>query len=335
MKKSVTLKRSPYESAKIAVKRGSLYSEEELDSLKKLEFEEILKYMEEHGFKEPIDTSYLAYEGFYLIEVVLNKYLSLMYGDVMVSSSSQNREFLESYYLKYQIHNLMALVRCRISNEKDITPYLIGDNRRQEKYVKAFEMPLEDAIVYISKKLKFNETEVLGAYSKGLFDLENYLYAQYYKQIFSFDISYNNSDEHKFRQFIQSYIDILNARAFLKLKVDGIEKISFDDIFVSGGKISRDTFTSFESITNEEVLEKFSELFSMKITSFSTLDRAFNNHKQAGSKMFKQIKFGSPFYVLKFFFELENQITSLRYLLKAKYMKLTDDEIESLMGGNN
>ncbi len=331
IKKTIQLKRSAYECAKIAVKRGSLYSQETLDSLKSLEFEEILKYMEEHGFREPVDTSYLAYEGFYLIEVVLNKYLSQVYGDVLSSSSSENREFLDSYYLKYQIHNVMALIRCKLSNEKDITPYLIGDNRRLEKYVKAFEMPIEDALLYLSKKLKLSEDKVITSYSKGIFELENYLYSTYYNQLFCIDVQYNNADEKKFKLFIQSYIDILNARAYLKLKVDGIEKITFGDIYVSGGKISLEHFKSLDGLDHEKILGDFSTIFGSQINSFSSLDSLFNSHKQTGSELFKSIAFGSPFYVLKFFFELEKQITTLRYLLKAKYMKLSDDEINSLM----
>jgi vacuolar-type H+-ATPase subunit C/Vma6 len=332
MSKTINLKRSAYESAKISVKRGALYSTDILENLKQLEFEEILKFMEENGFKEPIDTSYLAYEGFYLIEVVLNKYLSQMYGDVMSSASKSNKEFLEHYYLKYQIHNLMTVVRCNLAKEKDISPYLIGDNRRQEKYIKAFEMPLEDGVVYLSKKLKFDEVGVIEALSKGLFELENYLYAQYYENLFKGTLKYNNRDEKKFNSFIRTYVDILNSRAYLKLKVDGIEQISFTDIYVEGGTESLEFYTDLDSKDEQMILEVFAQKFQKDVHSFATLDSLFNSHKGEGVIMFKQVAFGSPFYVLKFFFELEKQINTLRYLLKAKYMKLSDEEINTLMG---
>ena len=67
----------------------------------------------------------------------------------------------------------------------------------------------------------------------------------------------------------------------------------------------------------------------------NSLDSLFNDHKEEGLELFRTITFGSPFYVLKFFFDLEKQIRTLRYLLKAKYMKLSDEELTSLMGGSN
>ncbi len=335
MKNKLNLKKNYFQSAKIAVKRGNLYSIEILDNLKNLEFEEILKFMEENGFKDPIDTSYLSYEGFYLIEVILNKYLSEIYGDVLASSAKENKTFLETYYLKYQIHNLMATIRCKISNEKEIEPYLIGDNRRIEKYKKAFDMPIEDSLVYMSKKLGFDENLVLENYNLGLFELENHLYSKYYSKLFSIKLSYNSRDEVIFTKFIRKYVDILNARGFLKLKVETIESLKFEEIFVNGGNISIDIYTNLRNSSENDILKELSKLFDKEINSISSLDKYFNEHKLEGTSLFKKIRFGSPFYSLKFFFELEKQVNYLRSLLKAKYMKLSKDEINSLMEVQN
>ena len=204
----------------------------------------------------------------------------------------------------------------------------------QEKYLKAFEMPLEDGIMYLSKKLKFNEIEVLEAFKKGLFELENYLYARYYEHLFKDTLKFNNRDEKNFRNFIRTYVDILNSRAFLKLKVDGIEQIPFDEIFVEGGTENLEYFTVLIDKAHEDILLVFEKKFNKKIHSFGALDNLFNVHKEEGAMMFKQVSFGSPFYVLRFFFELEKQVSTLRYLLKAKYMKLSEAEISKLMEGN-
>ena len=137
MRKIVRLKNNSYHSAKISVLRGHLYGQEQLENFAQMSFDEILKFMEENNFKEEIDKSYFKYEGFYLIEKILNNYLSNIYKKVFLSATKENRKLFDAYYLKYQIHNLMVLVRCKIANEKEIEAYLIGDARKISKFLKA------------------------------------------------------------------------------------------------------------------------------------------------------------------------------------------------------
>ena len=42
----------------------------------------------------------------------------------------------------------MALIRCKLSNDLEFESYLIGDERKKEKFIKAFEMPNLDYVCY-------------------------------------------------------------------------------------------------------------------------------------------------------------------------------------------
>ncbi len=337
-RKTIKLKKGSYESAKISVMKGSLYSDDVFNNLKKLSFDEILKFLEENGFRDSIDKSYIQFEGFSLIERVLNLHMSKVYKHVISSASKQNREFLESYYLKYQIHNIMVVLRCLISGEKDVTSYLIGDDRLKEKFVKASNMPkVEDALVYLVKKFSINPDSALEEYKKGIYNLENYLYKVYYSRLVSKKFSYNGIDEKKFFFFIRKYIDILNARTFLKLKVEKIEEIDFNDLYFEGGNLNLNFYEKLKDKSIGDVLEKFSNKFGdnfEKCRDFScifVIDKLATLHKKQGNDLFKQIKFGSPFYTLKFLFLLELQMAKLRVLLKMKYMDLPSEEFEGLV----
>ncbi len=337
MVRIANLKKGSFESAKISVKKGKLYSEETIKSFVNQSFDEILKYMEEHGFKKSIDSSYLQFEGFYLIERVLNMHTSRIYKHVFSSASKQNKNLLEVYYLKYQIHNLMVLVRCYLSKEKDIEPFLIGDERRKEKYVKAFEMPkLEDAITYISKKLRLDESEVLKAYENGVYELENYLYKQYYEKLKSYRFKYNSVDESKFFKFIRTYIDLINARTFMKLKSEELKSLNFNEMYIEGGELNLKFFNDISNLDVEKSLDKFNKHFGhlescKDLSCIASLDKRVNEHKASAKEVFKIASFGSPFFSLKYLLEVERQMAKLRVLLKAKYLKVEDKEIEGLL----
>lgn len=338
MAKIKTLGKSPYHSARISVSRGFLYEPELIESLIDKSFDEILKYMEETQFKEAIDKSFIQYEGFYLIEKVLNEYLSKIYEKLIHTAPRGNKVLLEEYYLKYQIHNLMVLIRCRLGNEKNITPYLIGDKRKQDKFLKAMDMQnLEDAISYIAQKLKFDTNEVLKKYEEGVYELENYLYKLYYDRITSYKFKYNNRDEKEFVKFIRRYIDLINARSLAKLKTAETEKIRFEEVFITGGNLDMKFFESLITLEMDKYLSKIKDTFSDMVglddfSSVTQIDKAISSHKaQASKKIFKKANFGSPFYAFKYLFELERQISRLRLLLKAKYLNMEKDEIRRLI----
>lgn len=334
--KLINLDRSAYSSAKISVNRGKLYGEEKIKELSKLEFDEILRYLEEHGFRSSVDKAYLQYEGFYLVERVLNDYLSKIYGSVFSGATKKNRTLLEAFYLKYQVHNMLAVVRCKLANEKDFESYLIGEDRRKEKYIKAFEMPnVEDALVYMSKKLGFEETEVLDAYKQGVYELENYLYKEYYMKLSSYEFKYNGIDEKAFINFIRDYVDLLNARSFLRLKAEDIS-LEYSQIYLEGGRLNLNDFNKLSDKKLEECLDFFKNIFgdlslSLDTLSVDSIDKRISMHKKKAENIFQKAKFGSPFFSLRFLFNVEREMNLLRILLKAKYLKLTEDEVKELL----
>lgn len=338
MVKLLNMKSSSFECGKISAKRNKLISDEKFESLLSLSFDEIIKFLEEHGFRESVDSSFLQFEGFYLIERILNMQLSKIYAQVFASASKQNKILLETYYLKYQIHNLMVLVRCKTSGENEFEPFLIGDERKKSKFIKAFEMPnLEDSIVYISKKLRFNEHDILDAYSKGIYYLENYLYKKYYEMLNSTKFKFNGIDENKFFSFTKTYIDLLNARSLMKFKLEDEKTLEFSEIFIRGGNLNLDYFDKLKSSSVNDLLKKFeSEFENIKIndenlSSIAVLDKKINILKSNSRDVLKIASFGSPFYILKYLFDLEFQTSRLRILLKSKYLGLSKEEIKTLI----
>lgn len=337
MKNSTALRKDGYSSAKISVLKGNLFGTEKIHELAKMEFDEILRFLEENGFRSSVNKAYLQYDGFYLVERVLNDYLSKMYSKVFVGTNKENQELLEAYYLKYQAHNMMVVVRCKLSGEKDFESYLIGDSRKKEKYIKAYDMPnVEDALVYLAKKLGFDSKIVLEKYGATIYELENYLYKTYYSKLKSLNFVYNDKDEKLFTNFINNYIDLLNARAFLRLKYEFGSKNNFEELFMIGGTLNLSDYQKLESKSVEECLDYFKKVFgdinlSLDLASVETLDKRISMYKKSAETMFKNIKFGSPFFGLRFLFKVEREVGMLRILLKAKFLKLSEEETMRLL----
>jgi len=307
------LQKNSCHSARISANKHLLYTDEVIQRLAELSFEEILKYMEEHHYTKSIDMSCTRYEGFYLIERLLNEHASDIYTKVIEAAPKKNKEFLELYYLKYQIHNLMVIIRCKLADEKNYKAYLIG--HKKEKFHKAFGMELKDAIRYLCTKLKINPDEVLDKIN-DLFTLENHLYYLYYERLNKITLKYNNKDEKIFVEYLRHYIDLLNARTLLKL-LD--EKQDFKELYLQGGNIS---YEEFAKANSKEDIEKL-------IGTQEDLDETINAHKKQDH--FKKIRFSSPFYPLKFLFAMEKEIAQLRVLLKAKYSGLSTEETKQLI----
>lgn len=335
MTKIINLKKDPYSSAKISVANGKLYGKDKIQELTKMNFDEILRYLEENGFRTSVDKSYLQYNGFYLVERVLNDHLSNIYKSVFTGTCKQNRKLLESYYLKYQIHNVLVILRCKISDEKEFEPYLIGDSSKKAKYIKAYDMPnIEDALVYLVKKLKLDSKVALEEYSKGLYALENYLYKTYYSKLNELNFKFNGSDERHFSSFVRNYIDLLNARTYIRLKAEDV-KIDFKENFMIGGKLLISSFTDLDSKSVEETLKEFEKIFGsiegIESLTIESIDKRISKHKKNTQEEFKLIQFGSPFFALKYLFRVEREIGQLRILLKAKYLDLDQEELMRLL----
>ena len=54
-------------------------------------------------------------------------------------------------------------------------------------------------------------------------------------------------------------------------------------------------------------------------------------HKAKAEEILGSVQFGSPFFSLKYLFEVEKEINKLRTILKAKYLKLPENEIRGLI----
>ncbi len=339
------LKREPYMCAKISVLKSNLLSDESLNEFVNLSFEEILLRLQESQFSFSIDKSYSKYDGFYLIENILNSYLSKISQKILTGVSKQNKELIEKFEFNYQIENFLIILRMRYLNLKeDITVYLRGDDKKKKFYIEANNFSrVEDIILFISKKLNLNSKEILEIYNRNFFQLENYLYKNYYKNLINLNLKYNKKDEKLFSEFLKRQLDITNIGSVLFLsEIDDIKKREelFDNLYTQnngGSKIKKEDLKQILIKTN--IIEMKKELLSLannihpklKIDNISQIDDLKFFNMNLLLVKFRILKFSSPFVPIKYLLELRRNLEKIKIILKSKQMKVDKSVIEGLL----
>lgn len=150
-------------------------------------------------------------------------------------------------------------------------------------------------------------------------------------------MQYNKHDENKYLKIITHQIDLLNARTFLRLKKEEVSEESKDSFsfLIPSGDIPFSLFKDLENKTFEEafqiVKKVVKEECGEEIADLEDMDAALMRAKIHAQKLLHSVQFGSPFYVMKYLFDAEREVSRLRILLKAKYLKVEDEKIAELI----
>ena len=291
-----------YVAGKLSVITQEVKSVCDINKYEKATFLEALTMLEKSSAKEVLESSYLVSAHNNVIgkvEYFTNSFATTIYQKIFKAASSDLRELLEKYYLKYQIHNIISTLRCIAYNSQDeVKLYLIGNKVQKEHCIKATSYSYEEALRYFSTKFKFPKSYLEFNTINSIMYLETALYSWYHQQLQLYlSQKYNGSSlqiEHK------KHIDILNQKIVL---LDSLEEdFNAKEFSIKGGNISIDDISSSKLISKE--LKELDELQSeFKIT-------VYNSNKKA--------PYASYAMILNFMQQLELNLQTLSRMLKEK-----------------
>jgi vacuolar-type H+-ATPase subunit C/Vma6 len=115
----------------------------------------------------------------------------------------------------------------------------------------------------------------------------------------------------------------------------------FENYYIAFGNLDLDFFKSLNNLSEKDLMVSLSKKLNIKFENctskecFSNIDKEINNLKLKGQMNFSKISFSSPFFIFRYLFALENNISKIRFLLKAKYLNLDELELNKLMGVKN
>ncbi|MFP4401856.1 MAG: V-type ATPase subunit [Candidatus Nanoarchaeia archaeon] len=289
----------------VATKLSVIFQElDELCSspqIQRASFSEALSMLEKGTTKLTIDSSInsqnIKKDSIGIVEHFTNSYATLIYEKVYKAANSELKELLYTYYLKYQIHNIIATLRCIAGGFQDeVRLYLIGNTIQKEHCIKAVGFSYEEALKYFSTKFKFPKSLLEYNSIETILQLETGLYKWYHEQLQDFlKEKYEGSVlqiEHN------KHIDVLNK----KIQLLGKEFSEFESekFTISGGR----KIKSSQNLKTEKSIEEIEELQQM--------------FKKELYKKTKTQEFGSHMMILNYLHRVELKLQEISKLLKEK-----------------
>ncbi len=215
-----------YLVARTKVMKSKLLKPDEFKKLLNMDFNEIVRYLEETEYKKEIDELAYKYSGPRLLDYALYLNLAKTYKKIASVSFGIARTLITLYLRRWDIWNIINVIRGKISNTPPdvIEETLIPAGERDLDFYKSLIVKELDEIVK-----EFEGTPYYTALSKigsaNISEIEDELYKIYYRDIVT---GLTPSFENKlFVDFIRMEIDIKNIKSLLRMK---IEEVSTDEI---------------------------------------------------------------------------------------------------------
>ncbi len=223
-----------YIVARVKVMKRKLIPSEEFKKLLNMDFNEIVRYLEETEYKKEIDELAYKYSGPRLLDYALTLNLGRTYKKILDVSFGQAKEFIAAYLTKWDIWNIINIVRGKIAG--------VSPEEIEEALVPVGEYTMDFYRSLIAKELDeviktFEGTPYYDALSKvgsaSLSEIEDEMYKIYYSRILRERPS--ELALKLFVDFIRMEIDIKNIKTILRLKREEVPSDEIMKRIIPGG----------------------------------------------------------------------------------------------------
>lgn len=223
-----------YIVARVKVMKRKLIPSEEFKKLLNMDFNEIVRYLEETEYKKEIDELAYKYSGPRLLDYALTLNLGRTYKKILDVSFGQAKEFIAAYLTKWDIWNIINIVRGKIAG--------VSPEEIEEALVSVGEYTMDFYRSLIAKELDevvktFEGTPYYDALSKvgsaSLSEIEDEMYKIYYSRILRERPS--ELALKLFVDFIRMEIDIKNIKTILRLKREEVPSDEIMKRIIPGG----------------------------------------------------------------------------------------------------
>tara|TARA_Y100000310_G_C20689121_1_gene821029 strand:- start:1181 stop:2173 length:993 start_codon:yes stop_codon:yes gene_type:complete len=319
----------PYTYARLAVMKGDLIKQTQWDNLLKMGINELLRYLQDSGYKTEIDALGMDKRNLASLENALNTNLMRIFTKLKRISDEKVQKVLEVYLSRYDMENIKSIVRGKLTQTSgdEIKEMLLPSINHDEEYF--LELMKIDDLGKLFKKL---ELDIKG---KELFEIENSIDKKYYDDLFNFAKNIKGQGK-PFKEFIEAELHILNIKMLLRLKKEEFSKEEIGKYLINPDKRIENLIEieKIQDIVKElQKLGFVSKTIKIEDTALLTqveIDLDINLLKKEVALMHK-----FPLTVnviLGFMFAKEIEVKNLKILLKGKSLHLEEDYLQSLLG---
>lgn len=344
-KRKISLAEAPYTYARVAAMRSSLIRIDDYNRLMKMKLADIIKFLQETEYKKEMDEMAVSYSGIELIELALNKNLAKTFLKLKRIAEYENlRLVMQEYMKRRDIWNIKTILRGKLAGEKDekIKDLLVPIGEFDERYLE--NLMKKESVEEIIRSLKFLSKEqvknavVFFKENKSLFAAENILDNFYYSNALEFANRMPRQGAF-FREFIENEVEILNIKAILRMKKEGMEKKDIGRFIIHSG--SRAKEDELQRLAKADSVDSMMNMLGR--TSYGKLlrdsyDRSKKDITDVEMRLNKYLLDKvilllhqhplSIDVILGYMFAKEIEIRNLRLIIKGKQLGLREEFME-------
>jgi V/A-type H+-transporting ATPase subunit C len=208
-----------YLVARTKVMKRKLIPKDEYRKLLNMEFNEIVRYLEETEYKKEIDEFGYRYSGPKLMDYALSLNLSRTYQKIIRISFGLAKDLISSYLKKWELMNIISIIRGKAANiPQDEIEEAIVPVEKDFEYYKSLIAKDVDEIVNTYRGTPYFETlSKMGAMPPS--QLEDDLFKIYYLELTKLKPA--ELSLKLFVDFVKMEVDLRNLKTILRLKVEG------------------------------------------------------------------------------------------------------------------
>ncbi len=247
-----------YIVARVKVMKKRLIPSEDYRKLLNMDFNEIVRYLEETEYKREIDELAYKYSGPRLLDYALNLNLSRTYKKIQDVAFGLAKDLITEYLKRWDVWNIINVIRGKLAG--------VSPEEIEESLIQVGSYTLDFYRSLIAKELEevvkmFEGTPFYEPLSKireaPLSEIEDLLYKTYYMRYVKMlrekprDITFK-----LFLDFIKMEIDIKNIKTILRLKREDVSPEEIMKRIIPGGfEITEEVAAKLSAMDWEELVK--------------------------------------------------------------------------------
>ena len=223
-----------YIVARVRVMKRNLIPNEEYRKLLNMDFNEIVRYLEETEYKREINELSYKYSGPRLVDYALSLHLFRRYKRILDVSFGAAKELIFEYLKRWDVWNIINILRGKLANvppeEMEETLVPVGEFS-YDTYKSLVVREVDEVIKAFDRTPYYETLSKVG--QAPLSEIEDDLYKIYYSRI----VSMRPAEQALkfFVDFVRKEIDLKNIKTILRLKMDEIPAEEIVNRIIPGG----------------------------------------------------------------------------------------------------
>lgn len=337
-----------YACTRMRVRRSLLIPREDYLRMLNMGLPEITRFIGDTYYRAEIDEHGTSFSGIDLVEVALSWNLAKEYQKIRDLMPGELREFTTSYLRRWDIQNVVTILRGKMQNERPgkIKEILVPAGKLDKAVLD--RLLAEESPERVVEALKGEaiyptlERELPGAIETGSFaHLENELYKGYYAQLIA-DAQAGVKGGKMFLKYIELEIDIRNIQNLFRLQAGRVHE-DVRELMIPGGSFSIEDLQRLSGIEDRDELidalkERVKEIPLLDVLE-AIRDKKFLHEIEVAltrvqldlmERMSKRYPF-SVLPVLAYLEEKKYEVANLRALARGRKANIPGERLRSYL----